>query len=105
MIVAEFIECQRITYGVPHTIACRALQVSESWFYEWINRKPTARQLRRARLDEQIGRLFAASGGTYGSRGSPMTCGRPGGGSRSTPWRRAWPSSAWPAARPGDAGR
>ena len=67
MIVAEFIKCQRTTFGIPHAIACRALGVSQSWFYKWINRAPTARQQRRAALDEEIKRLFAASGGTYGS--------------------------------------
>ncbi len=67
MIVADFIASQRTGFGVPHTIACRALEVSQSWFYKWINRQPTARDLRRERLDEQISRLFTASGGTYGS--------------------------------------
>jgi transposase InsO family protein len=54
-------------FGIPHAIACRALGVSQSWFYKWINRTPTARQQRRARLDAEIKRLFTASGGTYGS--------------------------------------
>jgi putative transposase len=67
VIVAEFIASQRTAHGVPHAIACRALEVSQSWFYKWINRKPTEREQRRERLDEEIGRLFAASGGTYGS--------------------------------------
>src|SRR5690349_9084814 len=67
MIVAEFIASCRATFGIPHTIACRALGVSQSWFYKWINRNPTAREQRRARLDEEIRRLFTASGGTYGS--------------------------------------
>jgi transposase InsO family protein len=67
MIVAEFIASQRTGFGVPHAITCRALEVSQSWFYKWINRQPTARDLRRERLDEQISRLFTASGGTYGS--------------------------------------
>jgi putative transposase len=67
VIVAEFIASQRTGYGVPHAIACRALEVSQSWFYQWINHKPTAGQQRRERLDEQIQRLFTASGGTYGS--------------------------------------
>ncbi|WP_197289881.1 transposase [Saccharothrix sp. NRRL B-16348] len=43
------------------------MEVSQSWFYKWINRKPTGRDQRRARLDEEIGRLFTDSGGTYGS--------------------------------------
>ncbi|WP_433476417.1 IS3 family transposase [Spirillospora sp. CA-142024] len=67
MIVAEFIASCRTTFGIPHAITCRALEVSQSWFYKWINRKPTAREQRRARLDEGIKRLFTASGGTYGS--------------------------------------
>jgi transposase InsO family protein len=67
VIVAEFIASQRTGFGVPHAIACRALGVSQSWFYKWINRRPTARDQRREQLDEQIRRLFTASGGTYGS--------------------------------------
>ena len=67
MIVAEFIASQRTAFGIAHAIACRALGVSQSWFYKWINCKPTATEQRRARLDEEIGRLFTASGGTYGS--------------------------------------
>ncbi|WP_220449957.1 IS3 family transposase [Nonomuraea longispora] len=63
----EFIESQRTEFGVPHKICFRALGVSSSWFYKWRNRGPTARQERRAHLDEEIKRLFAASGGTYGS--------------------------------------
>jgi putative transposase len=67
VIVAEFIASQRTGFGIPHAIACRALEVSQSWFYKWINHQPTARDQRREQLDEQIGRLFTASGGTYGS--------------------------------------
>jgi transposase InsO family protein len=67
VIVAEFIASQRTAFGIPHAIACRALGVSQSWFYKWVNHKPTATARRRTRLDEDIGRLFTASGGTYGS--------------------------------------
>jgi transposase InsO family protein len=67
MTVVEFIESQRAEFGVPHKICFRALGVSSSWFYKWKNREPTARQERRACLDEEIKRHFAASGGTYGS--------------------------------------
>jgi putative transposase len=67
VIVAEFIQCCRTTFGIPHAIACRALGVSQSWFYKWINRAPTAREQRRAALDAEIKRVFTASGGTYGS--------------------------------------
>ena len=67
MIVAEFIKCQRTKHGIPHAIACRALEVSQSWFYKWIDRRPTVREQRRDRLDTEIKRLFTASGSTYGS--------------------------------------
>jgi transposase InsO family protein len=65
--VAAFIGSQRTEHGVPHALACRALGVSESWFYKWQNRPPTARQVRRAELAEKIREFFDASGGTYGS--------------------------------------
>ncbi|MFI9598217.1 IS3 family transposase [Nonomuraea sp. NPDC052265] len=71
MSVAAFICSQKTDHGIDHAISCRVLEVSQSWFYKWKNRigedAPTARQQRRARLDAEIGRLFAASGGTYGS--------------------------------------
>ncbi len=67
MRVVEFIESQRTEFGIPHKISFRALGVSSSWFYKWKNRRPTARQERRTRLNEEIERHFAASGGTYGS--------------------------------------
>lgn len=67
MSVAAFIDSQRTDHNVPHTLACRALGVSQSWFYKWRGRKPTARQRRRADLDEAIRAIFEASGGTYGS--------------------------------------
>ncbi|MGW6499600.1 IS3 family transposase [Nonomuraea angiospora] len=58
-------------YGIGHVISCRALGVSQSWFYKWKNRigqdAPTSRERRRAGLDSGITRLFEASGCTYGS--------------------------------------
>ncbi|MFF4779339.1 IS3 family transposase [Microtetraspora fusca] len=71
MSVAAFICSQKTDHGIDHATSCRALGVSQSWFYKWKNRigqtAPTAREQRRARLDEESKRLFAASGGTYGS--------------------------------------
>lgn len=67
MSVAAFISSQKTEHGISHTTTCRALGVSQSWFYKWKDRVPTARQRRRADLDEAIDRRFAASGGTYGS--------------------------------------
>ncbi|MEU9111201.1 hypothetical protein AB0D04_05200 [Streptomyces sp. NPDC048483] len=44
MSVAESIASLRTRFGIPHAIARRVLEVSQSWFYKWINRKPTARE-------------------------------------------------------------
>ena len=52
---------------MPHAVTCRALGLSESWFYKWRDRKPTPRQQRRAELAVKIREIFDASGGTYGS--------------------------------------
>src|SRR5204862_1204921 len=42
-------------------------EVSESWFYKWRGRRPTARQRRREELAAKIREVFDASGATYGS--------------------------------------
>jgi transposase InsO family protein len=43
------------------------LDVSESWFYKWHERPPTARDERRVLLDVAVAAAFRLSGGTYGS--------------------------------------
>jgi transposase InsO family protein len=45
--------------------------VSESWFYKWRDRPPTARQARRAELDDAVKASFDESGGNPGTYGSP----------------------------------
>jgi len=45
--------------------------MSESWFYKWRERPPTARQRRRAALDAKVAEVFADSGGTPWTYGSP----------------------------------
>lgn len=67
MSVADFIADQRASFGVPHAVACRALGVSEGWFYKWIKHPVTDRRARSERLAVRIRQLFDASGGTYGS--------------------------------------
>lgn len=67
MSVASHIASQRTEHGVPYAVACRALGVSESWFYKWHRRAPTPRQCRRAELTSAITEAFEASGRTYGS--------------------------------------
>ncbi|WP_326709616.1 IS3 family transposase [Streptomyces sp. NBC_01474] len=57
----------RTEQGIPHRISCRALGVSESWFYKHRGRRPTARQTRHLLLVEAVKEEFTSSGGTYGS--------------------------------------
>ena len=71
MSVASFIASQRTEHRVPHATCCRWLGVSESWFYKWHDREPTARQQRRAALDAAVKASFEDSGGTPGTYGSP----------------------------------
>jgi transposase InsO family protein len=65
--VAGLIAAQRDEHGIPAALACRVLGVSRSWFYKHEDGVVTARAARRAALAAEIGRLFAAHRGTYGS--------------------------------------
>ncbi len=67
MTVSGFIATQRTVHGVPHTVSCRALGISESWFHKWHGRPPTGRQRRRERLCREIQAIFCGSHATYGS--------------------------------------
>jgi len=71
MSVASFIASQRAEYGIPHAKCCRFLGLSESWFYKWRDRPPTARQRRREELDAEVKRIFDVSGGNPRTYGSP----------------------------------
>lgn len=64
---AAFIADQKTSYGVPYAVACRALGVSESWFFKWHHRPPTPAEQRRAEVDQAVAAAFDASKGTYGS--------------------------------------
>jgi putative transposase len=65
--VAAFIADQRETHGVPHATACRAMQVSQAWFYKWRHGDASPRRARREQLTTQIRRLYAAHKGKYGA--------------------------------------
>ncbi|WP_031169912.1 IS3 family transposase, partial [Streptosporangium roseum] len=67
MSVAAFIASQKTEHGVPHAVACRILEVSQSWFYKWRDHRPGPRRQRREDLDAAITAAFEASGATYGS--------------------------------------
>jgi putative transposase len=65
--VAAFIAAQRAQHQVPAATACRALSVSQAWFYKWRHGDPSPQHARREQLKVAIARLFAAHRGTYGS--------------------------------------
>jgi transposase InsO family protein len=65
--VAAFIASQRDDHGIPHATACRALGVSQSWFYKWRAGTLPPRAARRERLKAEISRLFHRHKGTYGA--------------------------------------
>jgi putative transposase len=71
--VAAFIASQRAEHGIPHATSCRALGVSQSWFYKWLTHAKAGtlppRRQRRRELAAEVARLFAAH---QGKRGSPM---------------------------------
>ena len=62
MSVVSHIAAQRTNHGVPHAVSCRLLGVSESWFYKWRSRRPTATERRRAALDVKVRIVFETSG-------------------------------------------
>jgi len=65
--VAALIAAQRDQHRIPHAVACRALGVSQSWFYKWRGGALPPRAARRARLAAEVRRLFEAQGGKAGS--------------------------------------
>jgi putative transposase len=65
--VARFIAAQRVEHQIPQAAACRALGVSEAWFYKWRDGDRSPRHARRVQLTAEIKRLFAVHHGKYGS--------------------------------------
>ncbi|HWG12857.1 MAG TPA: IS3 family transposase [Streptosporangiaceae bacterium] len=65
--MAAFIASQRDAHGIPQAVSCRALGVSQSWFYKWKQGQLPPRAARRERLKAEIARLFAARDGKDGS--------------------------------------
>jgi putative transposase len=65
--VAALIAAQREQHRIPHATSCRALGVSQSWFYKWKSARPGPRSERRDRLKAEVARLFRLHEGKYGS--------------------------------------
>lgn len=62
-----FIAAQRAQYAIPHAVACRALGVSQAWFYKWCHGDVSLRRARRAALDAAVAWLFRRRSGRDGS--------------------------------------
>ena len=65
--MACFIASQRDAHGIPQAVSCRALGVSQSWFYKWKDGQLPPRAARRQRLKAEIARLFKQRDGKDGS--------------------------------------
>ena len=65
--MAALIAAQRAEHRIPHAVSCRALGVSQSWFYKWKSERLPPRARRRDRLKAEVARLFAEHEGKYGS--------------------------------------
>jgi putative transposase len=65
--VAAFIAVQREQHQVPHAVSCRALGVSQSWFYKWARGDVSPARARRERLKAEVARLFRRHDGKCGS--------------------------------------
>jgi transposase InsO family protein len=65
--VAAFIASQRAQHGIPQAVSCRALGVSQAWFYKWAQGELPPRAARRQRLKAEVARLFGLHEGKYGS--------------------------------------
>lgn len=71
MSLAALIAAQRAKYGIPHAVSCRALGVSQAWFYKWRHGDQSVRRTRRQALSATIAWLFTKHKRTYGS---PRIC-------------------------------
>ena len=65
--MAALIAAQREDHRIPQAASCRALGVSQSWFYKWRGGRPGPRAQRRDRLKAEVARLFKMHEGKYGS--------------------------------------
>jgi putative transposase len=65
--LAGFVAAQRVEHRVPHATSCRAVQVSQAWFYKWAHGDVSLRRARRAALAGQIKYVFVRHKRRYGS--------------------------------------
>jgi putative transposase len=91
--VAGFITAQRAEHRVPQATSCRALGVSQAWFYKWRDGDASPRHARRAQLAVEIKRIFALHHGKFGSPRITDDLREDGCRSARRPWRRSCASS------------
>jgi putative transposase len=65
--LAGLVASQRTQYGIPHAVSCRALGVSQAWFYKWRGGDVSVSRARRGALATLVRSIFVAHRGTYGS--------------------------------------
>lgn len=65
--MAELITTQRAQYAIPYATSCRALGVSQAWFYKWRDGDVSVRRARRQALAVLVATLFRRHRGTYGA--------------------------------------
>jgi putative transposase len=65
--LAALIAAQGDEHGIPHAVACRALGVSQAWFYKWRGGDVSVRRARRRALAALVAYLFRRHHGSYGS--------------------------------------
>jgi putative transposase len=65
-VIAAIVAC-RTELKIPYAVSCRAVGVSQSWFYKHHDRPPTKTFARRTALDSAIIEVFGDQDGEYGS--------------------------------------
>lgn len=64
---ATFITTQRTIFGIPYAVSCRALGVSQAWYYKWRRGWQGQRATRRHLVDAMVAYLFRQRKGNDGS--------------------------------------
>jgi putative transposase len=65
--LAAFITAQRVEQHIPHAVSCRALGVSQAWYYKWAHGDMSLRRARRKAVDAAVAYEFARRNGRDGS--------------------------------------
>ena len=93
--VARVVASQRADHRIPHAVACRALGISESWFYRWRNGPPRGARRGGAGVLRGIGpHLWVASGLGAAAPSGPGGVAQVGGGLHGPPGPPSTPRQA-----------